>query len=135
MEINDKNLWHIRYLKSIIVDLAFETSLTFFCRSDTELCRCYNGIGPERFGDAVLKISTKILAFFEAVALVHDEQCTYSDKSKKGFIESNKMFLRNCKRLIRTISWTHFIQRWVYSKVARLLFKILKRYGWKSWVE
>ena len=70
-----------------------------------QLQRMYNGIGPEKFGDALRGMSTDMFTTFEPAALVHDAACTPkrlggdNDGTYAGFVCANNHFAAACNTI------------------------------------
>lgn len=73
-----------------------------------QLQRMYNGIGPSKFGDLVLDLSTSLFDVFEPAALVHDAAWTRvalggdNDGMRVSFVIANKDFAAGCKIIADT---------------------------------
>ena len=61
-----------------------------------ELCKIYNGIGPDRFPEALRKALDTLHPALLPVALIHDVQY-HTGGSKKDFTAANNMFKTNGK--------------------------------------
>lgn len=70
-----------------------------------QLQQMYNGIGPDKFGDALLDLSTDLFTVFEPAALIHDAACTPkryggdNDGTYAGFVCANNHFAAACNTI------------------------------------
>lgn len=101
-----------------------------------ELCRIYNGIGPESLCPEVRAKLTKYLHLYEAAAMIHDLQYERSDGSREMWRLANAMFLINCLLLSRDrYAWWN-PRRYLAQEAAWLLYYAVESSsGWQSWQE
>lgn len=94
---------HIVRLRNLVDRYALPYFDGFASLNVRQLQQMYNGIGPEKFGDALLDLSTDIFWVFEPAALVHDAACTPkryggdNDGTYAGFVCANKHFAAGCR--------------------------------------
>lgn len=86
---------HITELRSLVTRYRLSVPADFHAASDDLLVRCYNGIGPDRWIPILRKLSTWLLSFFEADALVHDYEFCQANKSYWHFTMANTRFCWN----------------------------------------
>ncbi|MBO7329255.1 MAG: hypothetical protein J6W00_10855 [Lentisphaeria bacterium] len=86
---------HIEYLLRQIKASRLSVPAGFFNTDKKDLQECYNGIGPDRWSCCFRKLTTEILACFEAEALIHDWEYTYAPKTWMCFLKANLRFLFN----------------------------------------
>lgn len=101
-----------------------------------DLCREYNGIGPEWAGECVRAWATGKLALFEPAALIHDMRNAQSDGTREGFERANDEFLHNCLKIINA----HYHEdEKKYAKARAAVFAMYAFVagpgGWVAWRE
>ena len=70
-----------------------------------QLQTMYNGIGPEKFGEALRDLSTDMFQVFEPAALIHDAACTPkrlggdNNGTYAGFMCANNHFAAACNTI------------------------------------
>lgn len=79
--------------------LGLKADEQFWCWRDTEaLNRLWNGYGPDRWPECVRAVMTWFYRNFEASALIHDFDYTFSDGSIDGWQTADDRFFANLKR-------------------------------------
>jgi hypothetical protein len=98
------SMGHIRILRDEIRTCRLSVPEGFSEASDEDLVRAYNGIGPDAWCPILRRLVTWLLAFFEAVALIHDYEFGCPEKSYARFTAANLRFAYNAIRraIIRT---------------------------------
>ena len=101
-----------------------------------DLCREYNGIGPEWAGECIRAWATGKLALFEPAALIHDMRNAESDGTREGFERANDEFFRNCRRLAdRAYPWWR-PRRYIMRYLSVVLYDFVAGPGgWVAWRE
>lgn len=102
-----------------------------------EICRGYNGIGPQflpvRLRDGV----TSKLGIFEPAAMVHDMRFVRSDGSRKAFDYANNEFFVNChkcaKAAYRWWSWKRYRAYVIIDAMHE--FNCSDLGGWRAWTD
>lgn len=99
----------------------------------TQLQTMYNGIGPDKFGDALLDLSTDLFTVFEPAALIHDAAYTPkrrggdNDGTYAGFVCANNHFAAGCRVIAEEsrlyLGWFRPAQRDLRRFVGRQLAK------------
>ena len=120
--------------QAVLADLEGVEFIQEFDYAD--LCREYNGIGPEWAGDRIRAWATGKLALFEPAALIHDMRNYESDGTREGFERANAEFYRNCRRLAdRAYPWWR-PRRYIMRGVADALYDFVQSHGgWVAWRE
>ena len=103
---------------------------------DEELCREYNGIGPEWAGAKVRGLATRYLGLFEPAALIHDLRNYASDGSRFRFNYANMEFLENCRKLADAEYAWYDWRRYRARAIAHFLYDFVAGPGgWTAWAD
>ena len=89
---------HIRTLCDEIRMCGLSVPAGFDAASEEELAAAYNGIGPDAWCPVFRELTTWLLGFFEAVALIHDFEYSAPNKSYRAFTAANLRFAYNAVR-------------------------------------
>lgn len=65
-----------------------------------ELCKIYNGAGPERWSQSFRDIVTKCIWLLKPSILIHDVMFHESDGTLESFQKANEYFQKNNERLV-----------------------------------
>lgn len=93
---------HIVRIRNLVDRYALPYFDGFASLNVRQLRQMYNGIGPDKFGDALLDLSTDLFTVFEPAALIHDAAYTPkhrggdNDGTYAGFVCANKHFASAC---------------------------------------
>lgn len=93
---------HIVRIRNLVDRYALTYFDGFASLTCAQLQRMYNGIGPHKFGETVLDLSTDMFQVFEPAALIHDAACTSkrrggdNDGTYAGFVCANNHFAAAC---------------------------------------
>ena len=90
---------HIRDLRYTAVIYGLSAPEGFWCEPEDGLARLYNGIGPEAWSARFRRLTTWLLSFFEADALIHDFEYCLPEKSYLKFTLANVRFAWNACKL------------------------------------
>jgi len=122
---------HIVRLRNAVDSYALTYFDGFAKLTCAQLQTMYNGIGPDKFGETVLDLSTDLFAVFEPAALVHDAACTPkrlggdNDGTYAGFVCANNHFAAACATIAEEsrlyFGWLRPAQRDLRRFVARQL--------------
>lgn len=85
----------IQALRAEALQAGLSMPGSFMDASDELLQRCYNGIGPDRWSSRFRQLTTYLLEFFEADALIHDYEYSLPEKSYGHFSLANIRFIWN----------------------------------------
>ena len=101
-----------------------------------EICREYNGVGPQFLPAAVRGAVTRILAVYEPAALIHDLRFGCSNGQDDAFNFANDEFHTNCKICARSKYGAINPKRYL----AYLVIWFMNKYncgsqGHRAWVE
>ena len=89
------DIQEIQTLRSIAIQNKLSMPNSFLTADDIFLCACYNGIGPDRWSGYFRRITTWLLDFFAADALIHDYEYSLPAKSYFHFTMANLRFVWN----------------------------------------
>lgn len=89
----------IQALRAEALQAGLSMPGSFMDASDELLQRCYNGIGPDRWSSRFRHLTTYLLEFFEADALIHDYEYSLPEKSYWHFTLANIRFIWNAAML------------------------------------
>ena len=89
---------HIRILRDEIRMCGLSVPEGFEDETDEALAAAYNGIGPDAWCAFFRELTTWLLGFFEAVALIHDCEYSAPNKSYRAFTAANLRFAYNAVR-------------------------------------
>lgn len=102
--------------------------------SEEEVGKIYNGIGPDRFPEALREFLNTLHPTLQVVALIHDIEY-HEGGTRKQFTESNDRFCRNGKTAaFAEYSWYDPRRYLVWNK-ARQFSKLCKLFGWSGWTK
>ena len=99
-----------------------------------EICKAYNGIGPQFLPEDLRDKVTNTLHIFEPAALVHDLRFEQSDGTREAFDRANAEFVVNCRKCARhEYAWYN----WKRYR-AHFIIKAMNAFncgdgGWKAW--
>ena len=93
------SLDHIRELRQLIDRYGLSAPPEFFQADDAFLQSAYNGIGPESWCPVFRNLTSFLLQFFEADALIHDFEYSGKAKSYSHFTQANLRFAWNAANL------------------------------------
>ena len=126
--------FEINRLKEVCAACALEGREKLYAHTDEELCRIYNGIGPEYFPGWLRTVLDALHPSLAPVALIHDVEWSESDGKAETFAESNARFRRNgCKVACAAFGWwrpRRYFVVWDAVKFAR----ICQRFGWSAFL-
>ena len=124
------NVEEVKRLRQICEEYGLEGSELLVGRTDEELARLYNGIGPEAFPQWLRAALDALHPSLAPVAMIHDVEWSESDGREETFAESNARFRRNgCKVASASFGWwrpRRYLVMWDSVKFAR----ICQRFGW-----
>lgn len=89
----------IQALRAEAMQAGLSIPGSFMDASDELLQRCYNGIGPDRWSSCFRRLTTYLLDFFEADALIHDYEYSLPEKNYWRFTLANIRFIGNAAML------------------------------------
>lgn len=98
-EVAAYGIEHIRELRDIAWSRMLSVPKNFAMVELSVLQACYNGIGPDRWCPRFRRLTTWLLGFFEADALIHDYEYSLTDKSYSLFTLANLRFAYNAALL------------------------------------
>lgn len=99
---------------------------------DEILVEQYNGVGPDRWPDAIRDIVSWLLEDVLEAVEVHDMDY-YQGGGEKEFHEANEVLGENVRRLARKkYSWWN-PRRWFLKKLSYKLTEWTDKYGWEGW--
>ena len=125
--------FEINRLKEVCAACALEGREKLYAHTDEELCRIYNGIGPEYFPGCLRTVLDALHPSLAPVALIHDVEWNDSDGTKESFAASNARFRRNgIKVACATFPWWR-IRRYKVMWDAWKFARICQRFGWTAW--
>lgn len=102
----------------------------------SQLCICYDGIGPEWSTGVIVGIIEHIDHFFEPAAFLLDVQYhAKEDRSVESFLLCNKQFFNNCAKLIKKEYGWWRPKRYRLLKSARILHNACNDHGLDSWLK
>ena len=96
---------HIVRIRNLVDRYALTYFDGFTSLNVRQLQQLYNGIGPDKFGDALLDLSTDLFTVFEPAALIHDAAYTPkrrggdNDGTYAGFVAANNHFAAACNTI------------------------------------
>jgi hypothetical protein len=114
---------------------GYKTSDTFYLRTIEDLMTMCNGLGPEWFPEKYRNKVTRLIPKLEAPSMPHDEGFCTTDKTKKEFKKLNKEFRYNGMIEVGKIPWSDYKEKIALYFTVRFFYWLLKRYGWKAFLE
>ena len=127
------NVEEIKRLRQICEEYGLEGSELLIGRTDEELARLYNGIGPEAFPQWLRTALDALHPSLAPVAFIHDVEWSESDGSEESFAESNDRFRRNGITVAcATFGWWR-LRRYKVMWDAWKFARICQRFGWSAW--
>ena len=99
MSSYEYSLTHVRDLRNIAGFFRLSVPPGFWIAADAQLAEIYNGIGPERWSSRFRRLTTWLLQFFAADALIHDYEYSLPVKNYKKFTLANLRFAYNACKL------------------------------------
>ncbi len=123
--------------RDICIDYEFEVQEGFYLCPLNKLEAIYNGCGPDWLPEFFRDKLSDYLEFFEAAFLEHDFSFECSDRTRKGFITSNKRLYNNCKKLIaaRYSWWQNPVLKARRYLQARTIYRACADFGWSAWLD
>lgn len=109
-------------------------SMMLFEHSDEEIIASCNGIGPDRWPEAVRNVIDFLNPCFILPSVIHDLSFTYdNDGTAEKFHHHNKIFEVNCSLMSKySYGWWNPM-RYVYLHKAKKFGMLLDDFGWKAW--
>ena len=127
------NVEEIKRLRQICEEYGLEGSELLVGRTDEELARLYNGIGPESFPGWLRAVLDSLHPSLAPVAFIHDVEWSGSDGTRESFAESNDRFRRNGITVAcATFGWWR-LRRYKVMWDAWKFARICQRFGWSAW--
>lgn len=102
-----------------------------------DVCKAYNGIGPQFLPEKLRNKVTEILHIFEPAALVHDLRFEQSNGTRTAFDYANCEFFVNCHKCAKAqYRWWNWKRYRAYAVIdAMNEFNCSDRGGWKAWLD
>lgn len=133
-------LQRIRRLRALVIKYNLPRPAEFDTATDEQLQKEYNGIGSKKFR-ALLWLTTKLFAIFEAAALIHDYCWSklWNDGTRYRWRKSNNFFRAGCMILAATcgvwFEWARPQQRAIYHSSGEALYRVVDSdlIGWPIW--
>ena len=135
---------HIVRIRNLVDRYALPYFDGFASLNVRQLQQMYNGIGPDKFGDALLDLSTDLFTIFEPAALIHDAAYTPkrrggdNDGTYAGFVCANDHFATACNTIAEEsrlyLGWFRPAQRDLRRFVGRQLSRaVTTDTAWESY--
>lgn len=129
--------------KSVVIPLiakahALELAGLDFLDSFTvdEVCREYNGIGPQFLPENLRNKVTSFLGIFEPAALIHDLRFDKSDGTRAAFDYANCEFFVNCHKCAKNeYKWWNWKRYRAYAVIDAMNEFNCGSGGWKAWLD
>ena len=102
-----------------------------------DVCRDYNGIGPQFLPERLRDKVTSLLAIYEPAALVHDLRFGKSDGTREAFDYANCEFYVNCHKCAKAAyPWWSWRRYRAYAVIdAMHEFNCADFGGWRAWLD
>lgn len=123
----------IKMLKAQAESLALENREIITRYNMRELCRIYNGIGPESFPEWLREGLSALHPSLAVVALIHDLEWHESDFTRESFTQSNNRFKRNGRIVAKAMFRWYDPRRYLVMRNARRFGGLCQAFGWKAW--
>lgn len=124
---------HIRELRYLAVIHELSAPDGFWTESEEWLTELYNGIGPEAWSGRFRRLTTWLLSFFEADALIHDYEYSLPEKGYWKFTLANVRFAWNaCVLAFGSYSFRRACRVAVLGVFLALLCQIFGYGGYKA---
>lgn len=122
--------------RAFVSAYAIEDSILLVELSEEQILSAANGIGPDRWPEAVRRVVDFLNPCFILPSIIHDLQFTYrNDGTKYKFHSYNGMFERNCKRMAKyEYAWWRPM-RYIAMQRAGEFGIILDSFGWRAWMQ
>lgn len=115
-------------------DLKLENVEILDHYSVDEVSVIYNGIGPDRFPEALHEFLNTLHPTLQVVALIHDLEY-HEGGTREQFTESNNRFYRNGKTAAFAEYGWYDPRRYLVWNKARQFSKLCKLFGWSGWTK
>ena len=102
--------------------------------SEEEIGRIYNGIGPDRFPEALREFLNTLHPTLQVVALIHDLEY-HEGGTREQFTESNNRFYRNGKTAAFAEYGWYDPRRYLVWNKARQFSNLCQLFGWPGWTK
>ena len=130
----DREITHIRYLRSMCLLYGLENSSILSRYSDERLAEIYSGIGPDSFPEWANRLISISNPFLEPVAMIHDVEWNESEGTRESFTESNVRFRRNGKKIAHAIFSKYDPMRAYVCLSAKAMSFMCQTFGWRIWI-
>lgn len=101
-----------------------------------DVCRDYNGIGPQFLPVKLRDKVTGILAIFEPAALVHDLRFGKSDGTRQSYDYANNEFFVNCHKCAKAkYRWWNWKRYRAYAVIDFMHDFNCGDPGWRAWMD
>ena len=125
----------IKELKELAEKYELENVAIIRRYTMAQLCKYYNGIGPDAFPEWLREKVTELHPSLEPAALIHDLEWTESDGSEEKFQASNERLERNGILLAKAIfPWYHY-RRYLVIHQAKRFSQLCGLFGFAGWQE
>lgn len=127
----------VQKLRIYIIEHNLERPLWFDSLSDSEVLRCYNGVGSDETFKPLRMALTYIYQFSIPAVLIHDVIWSYVKEkglTEQDFYLSNKNLKKNARTCLRSYLevYSMFYYGWCFIK-AWIAERACNRLGFKSW--
>lgn len=99
-----------------------------------EVSAIYNGIGPDRFPEALREFLNTLHPTLQVVALIHDLEY-HEGGTREQFTESNDRFYRNGKTAAFAEYGWYDLRRYLVWNKARQFRNLCELFGWSGWTK
>jgi len=127
------SLYEVNRLKELCAAYGLEGRERIGAHTDDELCRLYNGIGPESFPGWLRAVLDALHPSLAPVAFIHDIEWSDSDGTRESFTESNRRFRRNGIKVACATYPLWRLRRYKVMWDAWKFARICQRFGWAAW--
>ena len=125
----------IKELKELAEQYKLENCEIIRRYTMAQLCKYYNGIGPDAFPEWLRDKVSEWNPSLEPAALIHDLEWTESDGSEEMFQASNERLERNGIRLAKGMfPWYHY-RRYLVMYQAKRFAQLCGLFGFDGWRE
>ena len=101
-----------------------------------DICKAYNGIGPQFLPEKLRDKVTSFLGIFEPAALGHDLRFEKSDGTRASFDLANREFVVNCRKCANdAYGWLNWKRYRAYAVIELMNEFNSGDPGWKAWTD
>ena len=127
------NVSTINHLRADVVRLRLLGMDRVIALPTDTLSKCYNGTGPEFLPTRIRQNLDAACRPFLPAVMVHDVDFTFSDGTRRSFLNANQHLFFNCLSCATDASPWYSWRRYALILEAWAIYRACHKFGWIAW--